>query len=96
LLSSVSWKGKGFSPSGRFDYSIIKRNYRTEEAQGWNQRQVSGPQGLLGSSYPPVEFDVHYGKAELALSFLGAFAKLQKATISFRIEQLGFHWTDFY
>ena len=36
--------------------------------------------------------------------FLGAFAKLRKATISFvmsvhqsvRIEQLGFHWTDFH
>jgi hypothetical protein len=31
--------------------------------------------------------------------FLGAFAKLQKATISFvmfvRMEQLGSHWTDF-
>ena len=66
LLSSVSWKGKGFSPSGRFDYSIIKRNYGTEEAQGWNQREVSGPQGLLGSSYPLVELDVRYGKAELA------------------------------
>jgi len=33
-------------------------------------------------------------------SFLGAFAKLQKATISFfmpvwRMEELGSHWTDF-
>jgi len=32
--------------------------------------------------------------------FLGAFAKLQKATISFvmsvRMEQLGSHWTDFH
>jgi hypothetical protein len=36
--------------------------------------------------------------------FLGAFAKLPKATISFvmsvrpsvRMEQLGFHWTDFH
>jgi len=32
--------------------------------------------------------------------FLGAFAKLRKATISFgmsvRMEQLGSHWTDFH
>jgi hypothetical protein len=33
--------------------------------------------------------------------YLGALAKLQKATtspsacLSFRMEQLGFHWTDF-
>jgi hypothetical protein len=34
------------------------------------------------------------------LTSLGAFAKLRKATISFvmsvRLEQLGFHWTDFH
>ena len=38
------------------------------------------------------------------LYFLGAFAKLPKANISFvivclcvlRVEQLGFHWVDFY
>jgi len=29
-------------------------------------------------------------------SFLGEFAKLRKATVNFRIEQIGFHWTDFY
>jgi hypothetical protein len=32
--------------------------------------------------------------------FLGAFAKFGKATISFamsvRLEQIGFHWTDFH
>jgi len=28
-------------------------------------------------------------------SFLGAFAKLRQATVSFRIEQLAFHWADF-
>jgi hypothetical protein len=32
-------------------------------------------------------------------AFLGAFAKLRKATVSFvmsvRMEKLGFHWTDF-
>ena len=37
-------------------------------------------------------------------SFLGAFEKLRKSTVSFvtavcplfRLEQLGFHWTDFH
>jgi hypothetical protein len=32
--------------------------------------------------------------------FLGAFAKLRKATVSFvmsvQMKQLGFHWTDFH
>jgi len=42
--------------------------------------------------------------AHVTYQFLGAFAKLRKATISFfmsscpsvRMEQLGSHWTDFY
>ena len=44
------------------------------------------------------------GLTETSNTFLGAFAKLHKATISFvmsvcssvRIEQLGSHWTDFH
>jgi hypothetical protein len=43
------------------------------------------------------------GYSKLLPTFLGAFAKLRKATISFvrsvrlsvRMEQLGSHWTDF-
>jgi len=34
LLSPVSWKGKGFYPSGSFDYPIIKGNYKTERLRG--------------------------------------------------------------
>ena len=49
---------------------------------------------------------VHENKinVQIATSFLGAFAKWRKATVSYvmsvhlsvPIEQLGFHWTDFH
>ena len=50
-----------------------------------------------------IDFEIVYSGGNLA-TFFSAFAKLRKAIISFvmsvcpsvRMEQLGFHWTDFH
>jgi hypothetical protein len=47
----------------------------------------------------PEDGRIKYSNFLLQTQFLGPFAKLQKATISFfmsvRMEELGSHWTDF-
>ena len=59
---------------------------------GPDPRTVQGVASRYTAYSIPAHIVLKYGS-----QFLGAFAKLRKATISFvRVEQLGSHWTDFH
>jgi hypothetical protein len=72
---------------------IIQEKFCTVELLVWPFRLLALPVG----SYTTALFSSSlHGISNNNVPFLGAFAKLQKATIIFAMEKAGSHWTDFH